>query len=324
MRFEKFGEVKLDKKDKLLLAELDFDARQSLASLAKKLGMSKRGVEYKIRRLEKEEVILGYYPVINMPTLGYYYCRLLFSLQNTSPAIEKELLDYLVANPQFFWVFRMQGAADIAVVMWAKSMREFEGAMQDLTEKFGPVIHNKRETIAYDVIHYSHRYLLGESEGKEIHIAETDERVAIDDLDIAILKQLTNSARMPAVEIADNTKSTPRVVSYRIKRMEKNGLIAAYRVNIDHKKLGFVWHKLWIESSHSHEALVNFVKHDPAVVYVVEGVGLNAELDVEIVVKGSLDIYEFVNRLRAAFPGKIGGYESLMLADVKKVRYLPF
>jgi Lrp/AsnC family leucine-responsive transcriptional regulator len=323
-RFETFGETKLDRKDKLLLAELDFDSRQSLASLAKKLGMSKRGVEYKMRNLEKEGVILGYYPVINMPRLGYLYCRFVFSLRNTTPKKEAELFDYLVKDPRFFWVFRLQGAADVGVVMWAKSIRDFKRAVYEITEKYGEYMHNENETVTYDVIHYQHRFLIGESDTKEIHIAETSEREELDATDKAILKALSDDARMPTVQIADKVGASPRVVSYRIKAMEKKGIIEAYRVNVDHKKLGFVWYKLYIQSTHNHDELVAFVKQKPAAVYVVEGSGLPADLDVEIVVKSVLDIYKFVNELRAAFPGEIGAYESLMLAEVKKVRYFPF
>lgn len=323
-RFEVFGEVKLDKKDKMLLAELDFNSRQSLASLAKKLGMSKRGVEYKMKHLEKEDVISGYYPVINMPRLGYLYCRFLFSLRNTTPEKERELFTYLVENPHFFWVFRLQGASDVGLVMWAKSIQEFKKAIYDITERFGEYIHRKNETVTYDVIHYQQRYLTGETETKEIHIAETDKYEELDELDRTILKVLCDDARMPTVKIAERVKASPRVVSYRIRMMEKKKIIEAYRSNVDHKKLGFVWYKLFIQSTHNHEELVKFVKQLPSVVYVVEGAGMSTDLDVEIVVKSTLDIYTFVNKLRAAFPGEIGAYDSLILEEVKKVRYFPF
>jgi len=323
-RFDDFGGVKLDRKDKLLLAELDFGSRQSLASLARKLGMSKRGVEYKMRRLEREKVILGYYPVINMPKLGYTYCRLAFSLRNTSPEKEKEIFAYLVKDPRFFWVFRVQGAADVGFAMWAKSISEFKDAVNAITEKFGEYINRQNETVTFDVIHYPHRYLLGKGEARELHIAETSEHEEIDALDTAILRALSDNARMPAVEIAGRVKASPQVVSYRIKSLEKRGIIAAYRVNVDHKRLGFVWYKLWVHSTHNHAKLVGFVKQNPAVVYIVEGTGIPAELDVEIVVRDVLDIYRFVNGLRAAFPGEIGAYESMILEEARKVRYFPF
>ncbi len=319
VRFESLKHTKLNLKDKQLLAELDFGARQSLASLAKKLGMSKRGVEYKIKRLEKEKVILGYYPVINMPRLGYLYCRCTFSLRNASPKKEAEIFSYLTNLPQSFWVFRLQGVADVGVAMWVNSVQEFKDVTNELVGKFGEFILNKNESITCDVIHYSHRYLLGTQETNEIHIAETTERITIDDLDKSILRVLSKNARVPTMTIAEQVGASPRVVSYRIKAMEKNGVIEAYRVRVDHKRLGFVWYKLWVDSTHKHDSLVSFVKQNPATVYVVEGSGMLADLDVEIVVKDALDIYKFVNDLRAAFPGEIGAYSSVILEEVRKV-----
>ena len=76
-------------KDKKLLYELDFQARLPLSSLARKIGLSKQGVEYKLHNLVKKRVIKGFYPVINVPKLGYLYCRLSFSMKNLTSKREQ-------------------------------------------------------------------------------------------------------------------------------------------------------------------------------------------------------------------------------------------
>ena len=62
--------VELDLKDRKILYELDVDARQSLAEIGKKVGLSKEVVNYRIKRLEKEEVIIRYSTIIDLFRIG--------------------------------------------------------------------------------------------------------------------------------------------------------------------------------------------------------------------------------------------------------------
>ncbi len=84
IRYREIEPAKLDMKDRKLLYELDFHARDPYSRLAKKVGLSKQGVEYKINNMIKKGIIRGFYPVIDAPKLGFKYCRLLLTLQNAA------------------------------------------------------------------------------------------------------------------------------------------------------------------------------------------------------------------------------------------------
>ncbi|MFH1916569.1 MAG: AsnC family transcriptional regulator [Nanoarchaeota archaeon] len=322
------NEKKLDLKDKKLITLLDFHARQSYAHLARELGLSKQGVEYKVKNLIKKKIIKGFYPVINVPKLGYLYCRLAIVLQNVSPEKEKEILDYLVHDDRFFWVFTTQGIYDFLAVMWAKSISDFTDAITDLLHKHGMHIKAKNESITTDVIHYQHRYLLKEKRTEEIHLRETKERVELDDLDRRILQILCDDARAPLVWIAKEAGTSPKLTSFRIKRMEKLGILLGYRPNIDHNTLGYTYYKLWINVRYEGIGEVNrlyaYVRENPIVLYVVKGIGFPEDLDVEIMIKSNSELFDFIKDLRQSFPKLIGEYRTFMFIDTKKVRYLPF
>jgi len=49
--------VKLDKKDKRILTMLDENARYSNSQIARKVGLSKPAVEYRLKRFEKNNII---------------------------------------------------------------------------------------------------------------------------------------------------------------------------------------------------------------------------------------------------------------------------
>src|SRR3954467_13592285 len=61
----------LDAIDRSLLAELQADARVTLAELGRRVGLSPAAVGDRVRRLEDARVITGYRAVVDPRTLGY-------------------------------------------------------------------------------------------------------------------------------------------------------------------------------------------------------------------------------------------------------------
>ena len=236
----------LDTKDRKLLFALDFHARDSLLDLGKKVGLSKQGVEYRINNLLQKGTIKQFYPIINMPKLGYIYSRISLIIRDTSKDKYYEILNYFVNHKKVFWLMTLYGGYDTFFIIWAKSITEFKQFKDELEDKYGDYISIKHETMATDVIHLQNRYFLGHNETEEIHIKDTTERVKIDDIDIKVLKVLCTDARISLVNIAKTIGETPKVVSYRIKRMEKIGLIEGYRPVINHTALGYTYYKLLI------------------------------------------------------------------------------
>ena len=90
--------IKLDLKDKKILEQLDLNSRQSNSQIAKKVGLSKDAIGYRIKNLEKNQIILGHYSLLNIARLGYITYKLMFTFQNTTSEIEKEIIGNLKQN----------------------------------------------------------------------------------------------------------------------------------------------------------------------------------------------------------------------------------
>ncbi|AVY94507.1 AsnC family transcriptional regulator [Microvirgula sp. AG722] len=60
----------VDKKDRQILEALQADARQSLAALGKKIGLSQPAMSERVRKLEHSGVIEGYGARVNLRALG--------------------------------------------------------------------------------------------------------------------------------------------------------------------------------------------------------------------------------------------------------------
>ena len=322
------GIVKLDLKDRQLMFELDFDARAPYSKLAKKLRLSKQGVEYKLQNLMRKGVVGGFYPLIHSQKLGYIYCRLLITLQNADEKKRTEIYGYLKAHPRVFWLFRMHGQYDIAFMTWCKSLREFEGLVHEFEGKFGGFIKQKRETVATDVVHFQSRFLTGKVETRAIHLDETGKKVVLDKTDEKIIEALCEDARMPIVKIAKNVGESAKVVAYRLKKMEGNGVILGYRPIIDYNRLGYTYYKLFISlnniSATALGRLNEYLKAQPVVLYTVEGIGLTSNLEVELMVKNNAELFDFIERLRTKFPTMISEYQTVVFREMLKVKYAPF
>ncbi len=62
--------MNLDKKDRLILEALQLDARQSLAALGKRIGLSQPAMSERVKKLEDAGVIEGYGARVNLRALG--------------------------------------------------------------------------------------------------------------------------------------------------------------------------------------------------------------------------------------------------------------
>lgn len=65
-----FLSMQLDKKDLRILEALQTDARQSLAAIGKRIGLSQPAMSERVRKLEEAGVIEGYSARVNLRAIG--------------------------------------------------------------------------------------------------------------------------------------------------------------------------------------------------------------------------------------------------------------
>lgn len=130
-----------DKYDQKIIKELDFDARQTLADLAPKVGLSRDAIKYRIKRLMDQKVILGFVPTYNPPSMGYPIINyVLISLYNPNEKEETELFDFLTTNKNVTYVARLIGKWDFILGIMAKNPGEFDSILREVRHKFPQLI----------------------------------------------------------------------------------------------------------------------------------------------------------------------------------------
>jgi len=88
----------MDKKDERILIELTLNSRIPLNRLAKKVGISREVANYRLNRLIKEGIILGFYTTIDVEALGFERYGCFFQLKGVSKQKEENFIKYLKKN----------------------------------------------------------------------------------------------------------------------------------------------------------------------------------------------------------------------------------
>lgn len=318
--------IKLDLRDRKILFELDFRAREPNSGIARKVGLSKQGVDYRIRRLQEKGVIEGFYPVINIIKLGYVYGRILLKFQNVNREKEREIFSALISDTQFRWIVSAEGNYDLGVAVWAKRLTDLKNVSGQLLERFGQFIREKRESVGIRVTHFQGRYLIGAAAAREVSVEEGSS-AGIDEVDVKILRALCKNARMPLVELAKNAVVSPKVAAYRLRRLESEGVILGYRPSINHNLLGFTHYKiLFYLSNVTKLELRRFharLRQLPEVLYIVEEIGI-CDVDIEVMLPSAQSLFSFIDQIKFDFPTLIRDYQILILKKTLKIDYLPF
>ncbi len=318
---------KLDLKDKKLLFEMDFDSRRTYAELARKLRMSKRGVEYKINNLEKKGIISGYSPIINLQRLGYSYFRIFIKFQNLTKKIKSDIESYVRNRKKVGWFIWYHGFYDAGFTIWAKTVTEFKEEANEFYFKFHKNILNRLESISSEVNFYKSRYLLGNSSEDKIRIEEKSKEIEIDELDKKILRLLVHDPRLSLVNLSEKLKEQPKRISYRIKRLCKEKVLLAIRPVVNHEIIGKIYYKVFIYltnvSKEETRNLEENLEKDPRVIYNVKALG-TGDLDIELMVDSNQEFFDFIEKLEDKLPGAIKDYQSMILSKTVKSEFLPF
>jgi len=239
--------MELDLKDRKLLYELDKNSRASLTELAKKLKTSKEVIHYRLNNLIKENIILKFHTVPASYRFGLTAYKIYLRLHDISQKKFDELVDYLIKNKNVFWVGVGKGRWDIMFGIWAKSTEEFFVFHDAALEKFSKYIQEKELSISRENIQYNRRWLYHDkSEIVEFNFGEKEEKIELEPEDKKILDVLVNNSREKMIDIAEKTKLSIDSVNYRIKKMEKLGIIRGYKCLWNSSKMEFVTCKAFV------------------------------------------------------------------------------
>jgi len=316
---------KLDKKDSQILFELDRNSRQSINEIAKKTKLSRDVVAYRIKQLEKSKIINGYFTLIDFTKLGYQAIRLYLKLKNTTKELEDEIISYFLKEKDIFTIYGIDGEFDLALGFLVKDLNVYQTVYENFLKKYRHYVIKNNFSILTEYHHYQRNYLVDKKKEIDIVISTGSyQKYNFGDKDLQLLQEISENARITLLELAKKLKMTATGVKYKLKNLEKNKVIVAYKLLIDTKKLGYEYYKidLELEDINIIPSLNQFMIQHPNVIYreIMVG-GSDFEFDCEL--KSQEDFYKLINEIKALFPGKIRNYFYYKALKIYKYSYFP-
>ena len=273
----------IDLKDKKIIYELDIDSSQSASQIAKKIGLSKEVVNYRINNLLKSGIINYFYLFLNTLALGYFHYKIYIKLQDISLKKEEELMEYFIKNKNCIWVANCRGNWDLAVSVLAKTPSEFDKIYQRIIQDYGRNILEKNILMIESAPTFNRNYLRDASKRVELKYKQIEKIIDLDEIDKKILAVMSINSRISIVELMNKINLTRDVISYRIKRMKEEGLIQGFRTSFNLNRIGYSYYKILLTFKNLDEKrekdLINFCRFSKNITQYIRLIGKSVILE---------------------------------------------
>jgi Lrp/AsnC family leucine-responsive transcriptional regulator len=322
--------VDIDLKDRKILYQLDLNCRQSNAQIGKKVGLSKQVVDYRIKRMEEEGIITGYWTCIDSYRFGYQVYRYYLITQNATSSKKDEMILYIADYKNIWVACGLKGNYDISVIIWVKNMPEFYHFWDKFNEKYGDYITDKIFSVYLEADVYPLSFLLGDEFPKKDR--ENPQHtglmnpISISKEDAVLLKEIVNNARISLVDLAEKLHCSSQAAHYRLKQLQDKGIIQGFHVESDISKLGYEHYKvdIWLKEISKRKEIWRYIRENPHVTFINTSAGYS-DLEVEFEVESLDKLLYFMEEVQAKFLNSIRKfiYFSRNPNQIQKLRCLP-
>ncbi len=134
--------AKIDDLDLKILKSLGENARKSIIDIATELRESVRIINYKIKQLEKNKIILGYKIALNYEKLGLKFFKIFVYLDNPKEERIKSLVAYLNQNENTIHYVKVLGNWDLEPEFEVETEEEFNKILKEIKDQYSDIIKN--------------------------------------------------------------------------------------------------------------------------------------------------------------------------------------
>lgn len=157
-KYEVMGEVvkkyPADSIDLKILKILQNNARMSSVEISNKINISERIIRYRIKKLIKNKVIIGFRSMLDLNKLGYSYYKIHLKYKKINQEIIKKIKDYLHFNPNIIYKTETIGGPDLEFEIQAINNKEMYTILDKFIKEFEGVIEG------YEILEYEKEYKL--------------------------------------------------------------------------------------------------------------------------------------------------------------------
>lgn len=322
-------ELALDRKDWRVLAEVVLNIRQPLSQIAKKCFLSRQAVEYRLKLLQQNHLVVGSRAVINIQQLGYHSYHIFIEVH--TPKEEKIIIERAKEALFVNAIIRYSGKYNLEISVMARSPDEFLTYYQQLISDVR--IRDDQVLLLLTTLRSQvlpTRYF---PQLKELHesafrrsgpLRQKSRTGAIDHLDMALLYHLSQDARLSNISLAKALRVSKDTITYHIKRLEQEGYLLHYRPVINFSMLGLFINSILIKLNHSPRSSKDFERYicsHGSVLWATRTFGYYDHL-IYVITKDLAEFHDFINTLKEQFHDLIKTYDVLFAYEQLKYSYM--
>lgn len=317
--------VKLSIKDRRIFRELDRNARSPISIIARKVGLSKEVVNYRIKRLLDIRFITGFNTILNINKIGWNMFHVFIKLKSIDSNKENKILDFFIKHPNVSCVKKCLGNYDIVLKIFAKDLIELDSIMKEIGKRYENSIDNYITDFIVQESAVPFSLLYGEADIQKLE-PKSEKTAELNHLEARILKELSNNARMSLADLSSKLKAPRDTIKYHIKKLEKNNIVSKYRPSIWPERTGYNYFLVTLKTEKISEEIEKgfelFLLNYPNVTYFYRTIG-NNDIQIEIRAKTTEKLNEIILKIREILGDNLKHYEALMVLKEPKFTYAP-
>ncbi len=324
---EKEGGIRLTVKDKRILGELFQDARAPFSAIARKVRLSKESVNYRVKRLIKSGLLVGFNTVLDVRKLGWEMFFVYIRFRNIDVGQENTILEFLKGHPNVAQLFKCVGNYDAIVKVFVRQVADVDVLMKAIEARFPENIdqYDIDYIIEEAAVPFAFLYDVGRKQLQYLVRGESG-KVDVSGMELKLLKQLAKDARKSLADIATGIGTARDNVKYHLKRLEKTGIILKYRPDTLPKKLGYNWYFLILKTGKlddkTNKVMEGFLLNHPNVTYFYRTVR-NSDVQIELRAKTTEKLNEMLMELRGILKAVLRRVDVLTILHEHKYTYVP-
>lgn len=319
----------LDILDKKILYALELDSSQSNASIAKNLKKSKELITFRIHRLEREKILLGYSAIVDMAKLGYFTFRIYFRWQNMTSEQKQQFYNEIKVKDNIWTTTVLHGKWDFAFFVGIKSdfyIESFHKIWNEILLKYKANIAESKIAIYAPVHNFNKRFFIDFDMPVKIveRVYGGGSRVNFDEIDLKIIHAYASDVRVPLTKIAKQIGITSEAVRQRIKKLEKKKIIVGYKINLNLPKIGYQGYRVdfLLNSVSRNVELFEYLKQHRYFYQINRSIG-GADFETEIVVESLSHLLEILEDVVKRFSDVIKAYEYFGYSEFPTLSIVP-
>ncbi|MGD9276468.1 MAG: winged helix-turn-helix transcriptional regulator [Candidatus Pacearchaeota archaeon] len=319
-------EIKLDKKDRLIIQTLLENARTTLPILSKITNLSKNSIINRMKNYEKIGLTNGSSTFIAMHRLGLEFFSI--GIKTKMTLLQKEKFIEQLKKINFVNQILVLASShwDFFIRVYAKDSKHFDKLITQISKFKGIVSMDiipveewnflPTKYLAPELNLNKYTKKLDTSFQKTFSLTDKNRKISFDKKDLEILNALSGNTRIPLIDIASKIKISPDAVKYRINNLIKNKIIENFFININPFLLGYNAY-LFAFQIFNREKINEIVKHlatHPKCTGVIK-TNSNWNLLGAVLIKDTKELKEFEEKFFSKFENYIHNYEFIQILE---------